>query len=152
MIASSILDFAWIDAVDHQPNQPVMIIYEGVSMYLSEADNRALLEQLERRFGFAHVVFDVLNRKVANRTRRHDTVSKTSAQFQWGIDRSRELETWNPNFVLKEEQFYLQHFLDYPQRLPTTWRVISQLLPALPMALFKNSGRIVRLQLGPEPI
>lgn len=146
-IAKSILDFTWMDAIQRQPNQPIMIIYEGVSMYLSEAENKALLEQIMARFKPVEVFFDVLNVNRARSTKQHDTVSKTSAEFKWGIDDSHELETWSPSLRLKQEEFYLSQFLDYPQRLPLPWRTVAQLLPWIPLALFKNSGRIVGLQI-----
>jgi len=147
-IAKSILDFTWMDAIQREPSQPMMIVYEGVSMYLSEAENKALLQQIKARFSPVEVVFDVLNRKRSQRTKQHDTVSKTNAEFKWGIDQSSELETWSSAIRLKHEEFYLSQFLDYPQRLPIAWRTMAQLLPFIPLALFKNSGRIVWLQIG----
>ncbi|MGG6297023.1 class I SAM-dependent methyltransferase [Leptolyngbya sp. AN02str] len=147
-IAQSILDFSWMDNIQRQPNQPMMILYEGVSMYLSEVENRTLLQQIQSRFGPVEVVFDVLNHKRSQRTKQHDTVSKTNAEFKWGIDRSSDLETWGPNIVLKGETFYLTNFLRYPQRLPIAWRIVSQLFPFIPLILFKNSGRIVWLHIG----
>jgi O-methyltransferase involved in polyketide biosynthesis len=147
-IAKSILDFTWMDAIQRQPNQPMMILYEGVSPYLLEAENKALLQHIATRFAPVEVVFDVIDRKRSRTTKQHDTVSKTNAEFKWGIDDSTELETWNSEIRLKREEFYLSQFLDYPQRLPIVWRVISQLFPFIPLALFKNSGRIVQLQIG----
>jgi O-methyltransferase involved in polyketide biosynthesis len=147
-IAKSILDFTWMDAIQRQPNQPMMVLYEGVSMYLSETENKALLQQIEAHFSPVEVVFDVLNHKRSRSAKQHETVSKTNAEFKWGIDRSSELETWSPTIRLKHEEFYLAQFLDYPQRLPFVWRILAQLLPFIPLALFKNAGRIVQLQIG----
>jgi O-methyltransferase involved in polyketide biosynthesis len=147
-IAKSILDFTWMDAIQRQPNQPMMIIYEGVSMYLSEVENQALLQQINARFSPVEVLLDVMNRKRSRSAKHHDTVSKTNADFKWGIDQSSELETWSSNIQLKHEEFYLSQFLDYPQRLPIAWRFVAQLFPFIPLALFKNSGRIVQLKIG----
>jgi hypothetical protein len=49
---------------------------------------------------------------------------------------------------LKHEEFYLTQFLGYPQRLPIVWHIVSQFFPFIPLALFKNSSRIVQLQIG----
>ncbi|QYO67961.1 class I SAM-dependent methyltransferase [Leptolyngbya sp. 7M] len=146
-IAKSMLDFTWMDAIQREANQPMLILYEGVSMYLSEADNRTLLQHIETRFAPVEVLFDVISRKRSQSSKEHDTVSKTNAEFKWGIDHSKELETWSPQIKLKSEEFYLAQFLDYPQRLPIVWRIVAQLFPSIPLALFKNSGRIVRLQI-----
>ncbi|WP_299413147.1 class I SAM-dependent methyltransferase [Acaryochloris sp. IP29b_bin.148] len=148
LVAKSILDFTWMDEIDRAPKQPMMVIYEGVAMYLTEAENQALLQQIQARFGSIEVLFDVISQGTARSTAKHDTVSKTSAEFKWGINRSLDLEGWGPGFILKREEFYLQHFLDDLQRLPTVWRLISRVFPALPMRLFRNSGRIVGLQVG----
>lgn len=148
LVAKSILDFTWMDEIDRKPKQPMMVIYEGVAMYLTEAENKTLLQQIQTRFGSIEVLLDVISQRVAQRTSKHDTVSKTSAEFKWGINQSLDLERWGQGFVLKQEEFYLQHFLDDLQRLPTVWRWISRIFPSLPMMLFKNSGRIVGLQVG----
>lgn len=147
-IAKSILDFSWMDLIQRCPNQPMMILYEGVSMYLSEIENRALLHHIDQRFTPVEVVFDVLNRHQARTTQQHDTVSQTNAEFKWGIEDSTELETWSPSIMLKREEFYLTQFLNYPERLPMFWRRVSELLPFIPLVLFKNSCRIVQLQVG----
>lgn len=143
-IGQSILDFTWIDQIQRSPNQPLMVILEGVTMYLSEADNRELLKQIHTRLAPAEVVFDVLNHKSANSAKRHDTVSKTSAEFQWGIDNSRDLETWETGIILKDEVFYLTQFTNHRDRLPFWMRPITFIL----QAMFKNTARIVRLQVN----
>lgn len=148
LVAKSILDFTWMDEIDREPKQPMMIVYEGVAMYLSAAENKDLLQQIQARFGSVEVLFDVLSQRTADSTSKHDTVSKTSAEFKWGIDQSQDLEQWDAGFILKREEFYLHHFLDDLQRLPPIWRLISRIFPLLPMLLFKHSGRIVGLQVG----
>jgi O-methyltransferase involved in polyketide biosynthesis len=137
-----------MDAIARTHNQPMMILYEGVSMYLTEADNKQLLQQIDQRFAPVEVVFDVLSCKMAQNTQRHDTVSKTSASFQWGLDRVQELESWSSGIHLVQEEFFLTQFLNYPQRLPQPCRLIGQLFPAIPTMLFKNAARIIRLQVG----
>ncbi|MGF1577025.1 MAG: class I SAM-dependent methyltransferase, partial [Cyanophyceae cyanobacterium] len=85
-ISKSILDFSWIDQIQRSADQPLLILMEGVSPYLSETENRSLVSQICDRLAPAEFVFDVLNRKSAKHTARHDTVSKTGAEFKSGID------------------------------------------------------------------
>lgn len=80
-IDRSILDYSWMDAVQRQFNQPMLILYEGVSMYLSEAENKTLLREIDSWFAPVEVLFDVLSRRRSQSTKQHDTVSKTNAQF-----------------------------------------------------------------------
>ncbi|MBW4642361.1 MAG: class I SAM-dependent methyltransferase [Desmonostoc geniculatum HA4340-LM1] len=143
-IPQSILDFTWIDQIQRSPNQPLMVILEGVTMYLTEADNREIIKQIHTRLAPAEVVFDVLNHKSAQSTKGHDTVSKTSAEFQWGIDNSTDLETWETGITLKDEVFYLTQFANHRDRLPFWVRPIAFILTPI----FKNTARIVRLQVN----
>ena len=146
-IAQSILDFGWIDHIQQSPNYPYLIIMEGVAPYLSEAENRALLSQLQGRLAPAEFVFDVLNQKTAKQSKQHDTVSQTDAEFKSGIDSGKALEAWGSGIHLKDEIYYLTQFANHPQRLPIWARYLSFLL----VPLFKNSGRILRVKITDTP-
>ena len=146
-IAKSIFDFTWIDAIQKTLDQPLMIVMEGVSPYLSETENQALVSHIRDRLAPAEFVFDVLNRKSAKNSQRHDTVSKTDAEFKSGIDNGKELETWGTGITLKNEIYYLKQFANHPQRLPLWARYLSFIL----VPLFKNSGRILHLQITNAP-
>lgn len=93
-ISSSILDFGWIDQIPFPPQQPLLILMEGVSMYLSEAENQALLREISERLAPAQMILDVLGRQAKNpkSTQKHDTVFKTNASFKWGTNDLQELE------------------------------------------------------------
>lgn len=140
-IAQSILDFTWIDQIQRSPNHPCLILMEGVAPYLTDADNRALISQIQHCLAPAEFLFDVLNKKTAKQSKRHDTVSKTDAEFKSGIDSGKELEAWGTGIHLKDEIYYLTQFPNHPQRLPFWARYISFIL----MPLFKNSGRILHV-------
>ena len=142
-VAKSILDFTWIDHIQCLPSQPLMILMEGVSPYLSQTENQSLISQIRDRLAPAEFVFDVLNRKSAKSSKRHDTVSKTNAEFKSGIDSGQEVEAWGPGITLKDEIYYLTQFAKHPQRLPLWARYLSFIL----VPLFKNSGRILHLQI-----
>ena len=148
-IASSILEPTWISQIHVEENKPLFIIMEGVSMYLTEEENKALFQQIQTMFAPKYtsieMVFDVINCKSAAQTKRHDTVSKTTAKFKWGIDNSQEIETWNLGITLKYEIFYLSEFAKYPQRMKPWWlKYISFIL----MPIFKHSGRILQIQIN----
>ncbi|WP_017660860.1 class I SAM-dependent methyltransferase [Baaleninema simplex] len=141
-MATSILEFAWLDDIKISPQQPVLIVMEGVSMYLTEEENRAIVSQLQARFPQAEFVFDVISSSLAKRTKIHDTVSQTDAEFQFGIDRGRTLESWGEGIALENEIYYLEQYPHYPKRLPWWAKLLS---PAL-LLLFKNNGRILHLK------
>ncbi|MEM8545777.1 MAG: class I SAM-dependent methyltransferase [Cyanobacteria bacterium P01_H01_bin.119] len=142
LIAQSILDFTWIDQIERSPAQPILIILEGVTPYLNEADNREIIRQIGARLAPADIIFDVLSRKSAENSERHDTVSKTDAKFKWGIDDAKALETWAPGITLTDEVLFLTQFANHRDRLPLWARYITFIL----VPLFKTSGRILQLQ------
>lgn len=142
-IAQSILDFDWIDQVPRSPNHPCLIVMEGVSPYLSEADNRALISQIQSRLAPTEFIFDVLNKKSATKSKQHDTVSQTNAEFKSGIDSGKDVETWGVGIHLKDEVYYLTQYANHPQRLPSWARYLSFIL----VPLFKNSGRILHFKI-----
>lgn len=144
LFARSILDFTWIDEIRRESNQPLFIILEGVSMYLTEAQNRALVQQICARLSPAEMILDVLSSKAAKNTRGHDTVSKTSAEFKWGIKNFQELESWESGIKVNEEDYFLTRFADYPQRLPWWGRYF----PFILIPLFRNSIWIMRIQIA----
>lgn len=149
LIASSILESTWIEQINPDLNQPLFIIMEGVSMYLTEEENKALFTQMQTmlapKFASITMVFDVLSKQAAAKTKRHDTVSKTDAEFKWGIDNSQELETWNLGINLKDEIYYLPEFANYPQRMkPFLLKYIAFIL----IPLFKNNGRILQVEIN----
>ena len=149
LIASSILEPLWIEQINPDVNQPLFLIMEGVLMYLTEKNNKALFTQIKTmlvpKFSPITVVFDILNKKSAASAKRHDTVSKTSAEFKWGIDNSQELETWNLGITLKDEIYYLTEFANYPQRMKPFWlKYISFIL----IPIFKKNASILQVEIN----
>ncbi|MEL6462868.1 MAG: class I SAM-dependent methyltransferase, partial [Cyanobacteria bacterium J06621_15] len=83
--------------------------------------------------------------EAADFLKRHETVSKTDAEFKWGIDNSQELEAWNLGISLKDEIYYLPEFAKYPQRMKPWWlKYISFILAPL----FKNNARILQVEIN----
>ncbi|AFZ31535.1 tetracenomycin C synthesis protein [Gloeocapsa sp. PCC 7428] len=139
-IAGSILD-NWIEEV--QPVAPVLIIMEGVSMYLTEVEMKTLFQNITRDLAPVTMLLDVIATKRAKNTKKHDTVSKTNAEFKWGIDNSKELESWEQGIKVTEEIYYLTRFANYPDRLPWWGRYLRFLVTAV----FKNFGRVIQVEI-----
>lgn len=149
LIAGSILEPNWIEQINPDVNQPLFIIMEGVSFYLSEEENKALFTQIQTmltpNYALIEIVFDVMNRKTAARTKHHDTVSKTSAEFKWGIDNSQELETWDLGITLKDEIYFLPESVKYPQRIKPFWLKYTAFIF---IPLFRNNARILQVEMN----
>lgn len=143
-IAASILDPAWIKQINCQPDQPLLVILEGVSMYLTEAENRMLLHLISYSLSPTEMYFDVLSPTAAKTTKTHDTLTKTKAEFKWGVEDSQELRNWGINAEAIEEDYYVTHFADYPQRF--SWRLRTLLSVLIRIPSYKNLTRLVGLR------
>jgi O-methyltransferase involved in polyketide biosynthesis len=107
LIASSVTEPAWFKQVSGE-GRPVFIIAEGLLMYLSETDVRALVLRLHQKFPGAHLVFDAFSLYTVSRIQAHPSISKTGATILWGIDEPQIIENWAPGIKLKEKWFFSQ--------------------------------------------
>lgn len=143
LIAGSILETTWIEEIQRGENQPVLFVIEGVTMYLTEVEIKTLFQIIAHHFAPVTVFMDVIDTKRAENTKSHDTVSQTNAKFKWGIDDSKQLESWGRGIKVTDEIYYLTRFANYPHRLPWWGRYLRFIL----VALFKNSSRFIQVKI-----
>ncbi|WP_414544554.1 class I SAM-dependent methyltransferase [Nostoc sp. CCY0012] len=146
-IAKSIFDFNWMDEVERLPGQPLLIIAEGVSMYLTKEQHQRLFKQIGDRLHNVEIIIDVVSPAFAKNTKGHDTVSKTNAEFKWGIKKITELETWGLGIKVLDIDYYQDNFAHYPHRLKPFW---LKYFTFILVPIFRNSSRIVRMQITQE--
>jgi O-methyltransferase involved in polyketide biosynthesis len=142
MLASSVTDLAWVDTIP-AAGQPVLVVAEGLLMYLDEADVRRLVLRLQEAFPGCRLVGDVFSQLTARSATNHPSLKSTGATLGWGIDNAREVEAWAPGIRLIEEWF----FSDDPDlaQLSFGYRLAYQLAGAFKMA--RLAQRIVYYQL-----
>ena len=142
MIAASVTDLEWVDTVT-SGGRPVLVVAEGLLMYLDEADVRRLVLRLHESFPGCRLIADVFSRLTARSAANHPSLKSTGATLGWGIDDPCELEAWAPGLRLLEEWF----FTDDPglARLNFGYRLAYKLAGAFKMA--QRAHRIVYYQL-----
>jgi O-methyltransferase involved in polyketide biosynthesis len=142
MIAASVTDLAWVDTVT-SGGRPALVVAEGLLMYLGEIDVRRLVLRLREAFPACRLTADVFSRLTARSARGHPSLKSTGAIIGWGVDDSRELETWAPGIRLLEEWY----FTDDPDlaRLSLGYRLAYKLAGAFKMV--QRAHRIVTYQL-----
>jgi methyltransferase (TIGR00027 family) len=113
MIGSSVTDEAWLDEIP--TDRPMLIVAEGLVMYLTEPEVRTLLRRLTDRFGSGELVFDTLSLMGWRMSR-----VSTEGNVKWGIRDAREIEQWNPRLRLLE---------------PTSVGALYKLIPSTPVRL-----------------
>jgi O-methyltransferase involved in polyketide biosynthesis len=107
MIASSVTDLSWKDKVSSD-NRAVLVVAEGLLMYLYENDVKALILSLHQKFPGCEFAFDAFSKLTADRVQAHPSLQKTGAAIHWGIDDPHEIERWADGINLKEEWFFSQ--------------------------------------------
>lgn len=107
LIASSVTDLNWLEIIPQQ-GQPVLVIAEGLLMYLAEEDVKRLVLALQAAFPGCHLAFDAYSELTARRIKSHRSLKKTGAAIQWGIDEPRTMETWGDGIQFQEEWFFTQ--------------------------------------------
>lgn len=96
MIGSSVTEPGW--AAEVPADRPVLVVAEGLLMYLAESDVRQLLQRLTDRFGSGELLFDALPRWAAAIGR----FAPWGRHGAWGTRDARELEQWNPRLKFVE--------------------------------------------------
>jgi O-methyltransferase involved in polyketide biosynthesis len=90
-IASSATDHSWLDVIGTVEKE-VLVIAEGLFMYLSEHEIKALFCALKSKFGSYTMIFDAYSKLTAKSSTYHPSLNKTGATIKWGVDDPREIE------------------------------------------------------------
>ncbi len=120
-IAKSALDPTWTKDIEVKGKQ-LLIISEGMLMYLKESEVKELLYILTNGFDSFEVQFDLLYKGLVNKAGMHDTLKKTNAQFNWGVKDGSEVVALCP--VMKQKGLInftdeLKHLLPGAKKLLT---------------------------------
>ncbi|HZD59079.1 MAG TPA: class I SAM-dependent methyltransferase [Anaerolineae bacterium] len=107
MISSSVTDLGWIDTISPR-GRPVLVIAEGLLMYLKEEEIKALILKLKEAFPGCGLVFDAFSVLTAKRVKKHPSIKRTGAVVQWGIDDATMIEQWAEGIRLREEWYFTQ--------------------------------------------
>lgn len=89
-IAKSAMDQTWTSQVA-QPKGAVLVVIEGLVMYLSEEDVKQILSIIGCRFDHAEIIMEIMNPWVAGHM-KEKSIDATSAKFTWGVKSGKDLE------------------------------------------------------------
>lgn len=93
MIGSSVIDFKWLEQIED--NENIMVVAEGLTMYLSEEEIRNLISKIDEKFGDAHLLFDAYTKKGVRSSKIKNPVNQMSAEVKYGIDNPTEFLNLN---------------------------------------------------------
>lgn len=101
MIAKSAMDEAWALEIE-EPQGKVLVIIEGLVMYLTEQEVKQILSIISNRFNHVHVIMETMNPWVMGHM-KEKSIEATKAKFTWGIKSGRELERLAPEFIWEKD-------------------------------------------------
>ncbi|RCX17885.1 O-methyltransferase involved in polyketide biosynthesis [Anaerobacterium chartisolvens] len=136
-IASSVTDLRWLEgmgAVEYE----VLVIAEGLFMYLSENEIKALLSALKSKFKSYTIIFDAYSKLTAKSSKHHPSLKKTGATIKWGVDDPREMEGYTKGAKLSKTLYLTDK--NVIEALPRNYRPIFKLA-----GLFKSSREAHRV-------
>lgn len=85
-----------------EPNTPVLVIIEGLTMYLTEAQVQRIFTVIAGRFPRATVFVETMNPAMAKHF-QEKSIKGSQAKFTWGIRDGKALAALLPDFRLIEE-------------------------------------------------
>lgn len=142
-IGCSVTDLAWLDAI--QGDTPVLVVAEGLVMYLREKDGTALFRRITEQFPSGQIAFDAYAGAMVRLVSRLATVRGAKVELVWGIDDPHDLEKQVPTLRLVESVEFLT-MPDLVRRLSRSWfsRAMYGVMGRL--AFYRNLIRHVRYQ------
>ena len=85
-----------------EQDTPVLIIIEGLTMYLNEADVKRIFSVIAERFQSATVFVETMNPLMAKGF-KEKSIDASNAKFTWGVKNGKALSELLPNFRFVEE-------------------------------------------------
>lgn len=95
MLAKSAMDASWAGEIE-KTTAPVLVVIEGLSMYLSEEDIKTILSIIETNFNKVTVLMEIMSPVFVKRV-KEKSIDASNAKFTWGIKSGKELESYNDN-------------------------------------------------------
>lgn len=115
LLAASVLDFRWMDALDRYDDPRFLFIAEGLLMYFPEHEVKRLVVTLANRFPGSELTADVFHSRWLRPPRREWVTYKLQRQlnfgpeatFRFGLDSPRAMEKWHPHIHFLAEWSFL---------------------------------------------
>ena len=95
------MDDSWAREVEPTEEQ-VLVIIEGLTMYLCETDVRKILSIIADAFANAEVIMEIMS-PFAVKHIREKSILDSKAKFTWGLKSGKELEQLAPSFRWVED-------------------------------------------------
>lgn len=136
LVAASVTDQAWLAAIPD--DRPVLMIGEGLTMYLTEQDGIALLRRVVEHFSSGELQFDAFNSLGIKSQWLNTVVRRSGSRLQWGINGPDEILAAVPGLRLLAWQrwFESETFALLPRSARLMGKAMSLVAPVANMAQY----------------
>ena len=101
MIGSSVIETKWLNNIENTQN--VLVVAEGLTMYLSEEEIKNLILNLGNKFKKFHLIFDAYSKKAVRLSKIKNPVKKLKAKIKFGIKNYTDFLNLNKNLQFVAE-------------------------------------------------
>jgi len=143
MIRSSVTDLKWLDGIPG--DTPVMVVAEGLTMYLQPSEGIALFRRITEQFPSGQLAFDAYSGAMVRLLSRFARVRGARIELVWGFDDPHELEREIPRLYLVENV----EFLTMPElvrRLSTNAASVAMYNVMKHLAFYRHLVRHLRYE------
>jgi O-methyltransferase involved in polyketide biosynthesis len=89
LIATSATELSWLDQIP--ADRPVLLLAEGISMYLTEHEGVALLRSVVERFRSGELQIDFYNRLAIKSQKTHTLVRRSGSTLHWAVNSPQDI-------------------------------------------------------------
>lgn len=116
LISCSVLDTSWIDTVTKRGNKNILLLAEGLFMYLPKNEVIELLKTISERFNNSQIALEVTNEKYTHGLWKMLIRRKIKSQlgydagslFTYGVRNAQEIESYGNGIKVVEEWIYTE--------------------------------------------
>lgn len=110
-IAESAMDGKWADMVEYA-GEPVLVIIEGLTMYLTEADVKKIFDIIDRKFTHATVLVETMAPFMAKHI-KEKSIHGSHARFSWGVSNGKKLAEIIPKYRYIEQHSLVEGMAEF---------------------------------------
>ncbi|MDU0293545.1 class I SAM-dependent methyltransferase [Saccharothrix longispora] len=140
LVHASVTSAGWLDEVP--ADRPVVVVAEGLTMYLTEEDVRGLVRRVVDRFTGGELLFDAYGSFGIRLQGFVPAVRRAGAVLRWGLDDPAVVEAWAPGLTCVDALRSVE--LPDIALMPASARVPLRVMARLPG--FRDAGRVLRFR------
>ncbi len=141
LLASSVTELSWLDSIEFN-GKSVLVIAEGLSMYLTEDEMVDLINAIGEKFGKATLLFDAYSNSAAKLSKFKNPINAVDAKISFSMSDPTRLEELckNAECVLNNDIILPR----YIERLSGAWKSRFKFMGRFGASFYRIYGYKIR--------